>query len=396
MATRYLYLGATKVVGRFGLLTKGDVLSLTTEQAADVQGHADFTTVPELPAQVDVHLTGNTNVTYAAHHGKRLVMDHATAAATLTLPAAPTAGMKVEVVAGTTDQDTEVDPNGKEINGVTNICVVDSYTVDAAGSGYTSLPTVAVTGGAGSASGPTTPAANVGVTAAGGATAVPHMKALTAVPVAVGSGYVVGEIVTLAGGTGTAARVTVATVKARGTVTVANGGTGYRANDIVTVSTGTGTKATVRVVSVNESGVVQTAAIETEGAYTVAPGAGAATTGGHGTGLTVTIAYTAVASLTVSTAGDLTALHATPATQGATGGSGTGLTATITYGLLSLAVGAAGAGYVVAPTVAITGGGGSGAAATAVLDTAAGGTLTMDAADLRVGLIYDGTLWHTF
>src|SRR3990167_9693995 len=63
---------------------------------------------------------------------------------------------------------------------------------------------------------------------------------------------------------------------------VAAGGTGYTAGDILTVVGGTGTAATIKVLTV-AAGVVATAVVQTGGAYTVLPTVTPATvTGGTG------------------------------------------------------------------------------------------------------------------
>lgn len=77
---------------------------------------------------------------------------------------------------------------------------------------------------------------------------------------------------------------------------VAAGGTGYAVNDILTVSGGTvntdGEAAQFIVTSVS-SGVVTAVTLETAGLYDAAPSNQAATTGGGGTGCTLTVTYIA-------------------------------------------------------------------------------------------------------
>ncbi len=75
-------------------------------------------------------------------------------------------------------------------------------------------------------------------------------------------------------------------------LTVVAGGTGYVTGDIITVGTGTSTaKATAYVTA--SAGVVTGLQVINSGSYTVAPSASGATTGGTGTGLTVTATVTA-------------------------------------------------------------------------------------------------------
>jgi hypothetical protein len=72
------------------------------------------------------------------------------------------------------------------------------------------------------------------------------------------------------------------------TMAVNAGGTGYVVGDVVTISGGTSTIPAQARVLTAPAGVVGTVAIENSGVYTVAPAtSGAATTGGTGTGLTL-------------------------------------------------------------------------------------------------------------
>ena len=112
--------------------------------------------------------------------------------------------------------------------------------------------------------------------------------------------------------------------------TVSSGGTGYTLNDVVTLVGGTpvSVAATYTVTGVS-GGVVTAVAILNFAAYTVLPTAPVSTTGGTGTGLTLTgITWAIGASFTITNAGS---------------------------------------GYVEQPTVTFSGGGGSGAAAYATV-----------------------------
>lgn len=73
--------------------------------------------------------------------------------------------------------------------------------------------------------------------------------------------------------------------------TVAAGGTGYAVNDVLTVSGGTfAIAATVRVLTA-PGGVVGTVAVVNQGDYTTAPANPASTTGGSGTGCTLNLTF---------------------------------------------------------------------------------------------------------
>lgn len=81
------------------------------------------------------------------------------------------------------------------------------------------------------------------------------------------------------------------TIGLSNSVAVAVGGAGYAVNDVITVVGGTGTAATVRVAAVS-AGVPTSLRLDTRGAYSAAPASPAATTGGSGTGLTISFTRT--------------------------------------------------------------------------------------------------------
>lgn len=155
---------------------------------------------------------------------------------------------------------------------ISNGGTVTALTVTAAGSGYTTIPTPAITA-------PTT-----------------------------------------AGGVQAVATATMNAINR----TIVSGGTGYTLNDTITVVGGTFTTAATFTVSAVSGGVVTALAASNGGTYSVLPTGTLSTTGGTGTGLTLTID---------------------------------------TWGVRGLTIGTAGSGYVEQPTVTFSGGGGSGAAA---------------------------------
>lgn len=69
------------------------------------------------------------------------------------------------------------------------------------------------------------------------------------------------------------------------TATVSAGGTGYTDGDVLTISGGTGTAATVTVLT-STAGVINTVSVTNQGSYTVFPPSPAAVTGGTGTSAT--------------------------------------------------------------------------------------------------------------
>jgi hypothetical protein len=133
--------------------------------------------------------------------------------------------------------------------------------------------------------------------------------AYSAQPSAAGTGYAVGDTLTLSGGTGTAAIFMVAAVKAV-SATVAAGGSGYFVNDIITVNGGTqsfggsallgGAPAQFKVTATNNGagpGAVTTVALQTAGSYNSTPSNNASTTDVTTTaasGCTLTVTYGAI------------------------------------------------------------------------------------------------------
>jgi hypothetical protein len=112
--------------------------------------------------------------------------------------------------------------------------------------------------------------------------------------------------------------------------TVAAAGSGYAAGDTITLAGGTSTTATVITVD--------------------------------------TVSGGAIATYTITTAGNYSALPTSPVSQASTSGSGTGATFNVLWGLLSVTVGAGGTGYTPSSALVVSGGGGTGGAA---------GTLTL-------------------
>jgi hypothetical protein len=211
-----------------------------------------------------------------------------------------------------------------------------SFNVTNGGSGYTSTPTIAVTGGVGTTSNPTGTVTRgfpvTGLTVTSG-----------------GNGYPSPPTVTLTGGGGSGATAT------------------------ASVTTSSTTTYPVASITITSGG----------GGYTSAPAV--ALTGGGGTGAAATAAITSttlttypIASIAVTSGGSGYDLLVPP-TVTLTGGGGSGATATATVSSMNtglffvdhINVDTNGSGYTSNPTVTLSGGGGTGAAATAVVS---GGT----------------------
>jgi hypothetical protein len=119
-----------------------------------------------------------------------------------------------------------------------------------------------------------------------------------------GTGLTAIPSLTIAGtGTGATAEVSLTLTEA----TIGDGGTGYLIGDVATIVGGTGTAATFTVTAVDGNGTVTAASVETGGTYTaVITDSTAATTGGAGTGLeftTSTIRY-GIKTVTVTAPGN--------------------------------------------------------------------------------------------
>ena len=93
------------------------------------------------------------------------------------------------------------------------------------------------------------------------------------------------------------------------TAAVLSGGTGYTVGDILTVVGGTGTAASVRVTTVS-SGVVTGVAVNSSGAYSVQPSLTPATTGGTGTSCTLTLTYSITGTARGTNAVDFSTIRA--------------------------------------------------------------------------------------
>jgi hypothetical protein len=180
-----------------------------------------------------------------------------------------------------------------------------SATVVAGGTGYNTGNVVTLSGGSG------TPAQLT----------VSSVATVSATGIAAGTGYGIGDVLTVSGGAGTAATLTVSAVKAASGA-VAAAGAGYNTGNLFTVSGGTGTAATLTVSTVTAA----SAAVVARGSgYSI--GNTLTVSGGTGTAATLTVNTAAVVSATVSTpangytVGDVLTV---------TGGTGTPATLTVT------------------------------------------------------------------
>jgi hypothetical protein len=190
-------------------------------------------------------------------------------------------------------------------NTATPVTINDGISVTAAGTGYTSVPTIEVSGGGGTGGSATVNGLIVG------SFTVSNGGSYTSVPTA-----------TLSGGGGTGAQIKINSLKV-GTINLTNGGSGYTTAPTVTITGGGG------------SGATATAEIDANGVVT---------------GITITDAGTGYTSVpTIEITGDGTGATADSSLALTTGGGGITLTNF-------------GTGYSSLPTVTVTGGGGTGGA----------------------------------
>lgn len=159
------------------------------------------------------------------------------------------------------------------------------------------------------------------------------IMAIATTPIAGGTGYVVGDILSISGGTGATAQVNSIQNGVVTGVSVTSGGAGYSGSDILTVGTGQGQGLTLTVTGVS-GGTITTVAITTPGEDYKA-GDSSHVTGGTGTSAVITISSvssgvigtsihypSATTALTLITPGSAYSTG----TQNTTGGTGTGAT----------------------------------------------------------------------
>ena len=148
---------------------------------------------------------------------------------------------------------------------------------------------------------------------------------------AAGSGYTSAPTVTISPPT------TAGGVQATATIgllifsfTIANGGTGYTSGDVLTLVGGTGTAQTFTVTGVS-GGVVTSVSAASFGNYSVAPSSPASTSGGTGSGCTINLTGVGIqVSFTITNAGSG---YVEQPTVTFSGGGGSGAAAYATVGL---------------------------------------------------------------
>ncbi|WP_066313342.1 multicopper oxidase domain-containing protein [Bacillus sp. FJAT-29814] len=220
------------------------------------------------------------------------------------------------------------------------------------GSGFTTEPTVEITGGGGTGA---TAKAALAPRAVGGFTLTSG-----------GSGYTSVPTVTLTGGGGTGAKAQASlTATSLASITVTNGGSKYSSAPTVTITGGGGSGATATA-TVKGNRVTAITITNPGTGYTSLPTVSFSGGGGSGATAAAVLKPTAIGSINLTSGGDG---YTSPPTVTISGGSGTAAAATAELApgaIASITLVNGGDGYGSAPTVKISGGGGSGATAEAI------------------------------
>ena len=196
--------------------------------------------------------------------------------ATLTLPL-PSASQNTSPIASVAyKKAVRLVSNLAAINGVyvrfhNGVGIDSSVTIGAAGSGYTSIPTIAFSGGSGTGA----------------------------------AGFVLVQVASVS--------------------SIGAGGSSYQVGDVLTGVGGTGTEPTFTVSTVS-SGAVTAVSITTAGILSAIASSPISVTGGHGTGCTLNVTYS-VQGITLTSTGKN---YLTAPTIAFSGGGGTGASATAT------------------------------------------------------------------
>jgi hypothetical protein len=123
--------------------------------------------------------------------------------------------------------------------------------------------------------------------------------------------------------------------------TIAGGGTGYTLNDVVTLSGGTPVVAATFTVTAVSGGVVTAVTSTNFGTYSVLPSNPVSVTGGTGSGLTLTVTWAVGTTFTITAAGSGYVEQPTVTFSGG-GGSGAAAYATVGSGTVIRALGTSG------------------------------------------------------
>lgn len=246
--------------------------------------------------------------------------------------------------------------------------VVASVFITNPGTGYTSAPTVTISGGGG---------LNATATAALGTGAATGTVATITVTDP-GSGFRTQPTVAITGGGGSGATAVCILTPAKpldgvGNIIVTNGGSGYTDSPVITFtgSAGTGAQATA-VVNATTGGIDGIIITDPGTGYITAPTVNITASTGSGATATANVNGGVITSITMTNPGSLyPSLPTVALLGGGTGAAGATAIPTVTGGAITaITVVNPGTKYTTAPNVVINGGGGTGATAIATLSGA--------------------------
>lgn len=150
------------------------------------------------------------------------------------------------------------------------------------------------------------------------------IQQISTTPTSGGSGYAIGDILNVSGGTGGQITVGSLTTNSINTVVVTGGGSGYAPGSIITFTGGTG--ATATVLTVDGGGAILTIQMNSSGTgYTAGSQNPTGGTSGSGATVTLTVTSTGALSVTLTADGSGYSNTATPSATTASTGTGTGV-----------------------------------------------------------------------
>lgn len=144
-----------------------------------------------------------------------------------------------------------------------------------------------------------------------------------------GTGYALGDLLTVVGGTATVTAVYEVWKLGVSAAAINAGGTGYTVSDVLTVVGGDGTAATLTVTSVS-GGVIDGISVTTAGSYKTLPTNPVSVTGGTGSNATFNLTVDIVTDIRAVNQGAYTSNPSSPVST-TTDGAGSGCTLTVTF-----------------------------------------------------------------
>lgn len=136
MGTDYIFGGTTgTMVGRFGALTKGDVVNLTDEEVTSVAGSSQWARKPTI--QDKKFIQKNADATLTNAQSGHVINSNHSSAVVYTLPASPDLGCNYDFQFGSgANGDITVARNGKTIDGAASNLTIAQASVNRSGLYY--------------------------------------------------------------------------------------------------------------------------------------------------------------------------------------------------------------------------------------------------------------------